>query len=86
MIYILIAVSIIYIVYAAYLYVTGGDDAEKISSARKTITWAAVGVAVALLAVSVPGLISTITGGTVVYSCTPSTSAPAGPAGATGGT
>lgn len=80
MIYILIAVSILYIVYAAFLYVTGGDDAEKISSARKTITWAAVGVAVALLAASVPTLVSGITGGSITYSCSLLTGAPAGAA------
>jgi len=78
MIYILVAVSILYIVYAAFLYATGGDDAEKISSARKTITWAAVGIAVALLAMSVPTLVQTITGGNITYTCASLTAAPTG--------
>lgn len=58
MIYILLAVSIIMILFAAFQYVTGGDDQEKISKARKTITWAAVGLVVALLAKGFPLIVA----------------------------
>ncbi len=62
MINILLAVSIIMILYAAFLYVTGGDDTEKVSNARRTITWAAVGLVVGLIAKGFPQLVASLTG------------------------
>lgn len=62
MIWILISVSVIMILYAAFQYVTGGDDAEKISGARKTITWAAVGLVVAFIAKTFPQIVAALVG------------------------
>jgi uncharacterized membrane protein len=62
MFWILIAVSIIMVMWAAFEYATAGDDTEKTTKARKTLTWAAVGIAVALLAKGFPTLIGSVYG------------------------
>lgn len=63
MINILLVVSVIMIVYAAFLYVTGGENAEKITNARRTITWAAVGLVVGLIAKGFPTLVQSLVSG-----------------------
>jgi len=55
---VLITLSVIMVLYAAYMYVTGGDNAEKIKTAHKTIAYAAVGVIVALIARVFPLIIA----------------------------
>jgi threonine/homoserine/homoserine lactone efflux protein len=62
MFWILIAVSIIMVIFAAFQYATAGDDTEKTTKGRKTLTWAAVGIAVALLAKGLPTLVGNIYG------------------------
>lgn len=57
---VLIAVAIIMVLWAAYLFVIAQDDAEKITKARKTITYAAVAVVVALIALEFPFFISSV--------------------------
>lgn len=54
MFYFLIALSIIMGLVAAFNYVTAGDNAEKVSKANKIILYAAIGVAIALLAKGIP--------------------------------
>jgi len=56
----LIVLSIIMIMVAAYKYLTAGSDAEKVTSAHKTITWAAVAIVVALLAKGFPAIVRSI--------------------------
>jgi heme/copper-type cytochrome/quinol oxidase subunit 2 len=60
MVFILLAVAVIMIVMAAFQYVTAGDDTEKTSKARKTLTYAAIGIAVALMAYGFPQIVSTV--------------------------
>lgn len=60
MFWILISVAVIMVMWAAYLYLTAGDDPEQVRKATKTMTYAAVAVVVALLAEGFPVLISTI--------------------------
>ena len=43
--WIVITISVIMILYAAFTYVTARDDQEKTSRARRTITYAALGIA-----------------------------------------
>ncbi len=62
MIWVLLSVSVIMVVYAAFQYVTGGADAEKVSTARKTLTYAAVGIAVALIAKGFPLVVKDVFG------------------------
>jgi len=60
MFYVLISVAIIMVFWAAYTYLTAGDDTEKVHRATKTMTYAAVAVVVALLAKGFPALIGSI--------------------------
>lgn len=53
----LIALSLIMIVIAGFNYVTAGDNSEKVSKANKMILYAAIGIAVALLAKGIPIII-----------------------------
>lgn len=47
---IFLAISLIYIVLAAFQFVTGGGDPVQVSAARQKLIYAAIGIAVALLA------------------------------------
>jgi hypothetical protein len=58
--YLLIALSVIMIIVAAYGYLTAQGDAEKVGKATKTLTYVAVAVAVALIAKGFPLLIGDI--------------------------
>src|SRR5581483_7133984 len=55
--YALIALSGIMILIAGFNYVTAGDDSEKVSRATKMITYAAIGIGVALLARAIPNIV-----------------------------
>lgn len=54
---VLIIVAVIFILLAAFQFITGGGDAEQITSARGKLIWAAVGIGVAFLAQAVPTLL-----------------------------
>jgi len=69
--YTVIIITVIMVLYAAFLYITAGDDTEKTTKARRTLTYAAVGVAVTLLAVGFPNIIEGLAGSTSVGSLTP---------------
>jgi hypothetical protein len=58
----LIALSIIMVVIAGFNYVTAGDNAEKVSKANKMILYAAIGIAVALLAKGIPLIVANFLG------------------------
>jgi hypothetical protein len=60
MFWILISVSVIMVIYAAYNYLVAGDDTEKVHRATKIITYAAIAVAVAVIAKGFPSLIGSI--------------------------
>jgi heme/copper-type cytochrome/quinol oxidase subunit 2 len=44
-------ITVMFVLFAAFNYLTGGDEAEKIKSAHQQIMYAAIAVAIALLAV-----------------------------------
>jgi heme/copper-type cytochrome/quinol oxidase subunit 2 len=58
--WIILVVSVIMVLLAAFDYVTAGDDAEKTTRGRKRLTYAAVGIAVALIATGVPAIVSSL--------------------------
>ena len=58
-----IPLSTIMILVGAFQFMTGGGDPEKISKARKTIMYAAIGFAVALIASGVSSIIKSILNG-----------------------
>ncbi|MBI4993577.1 hypothetical protein HZC33_01275 [Candidatus Wolfebacteria bacterium] len=45
-------VAVLFIILAAYEYLTGAEDPERIREAHKRIIWAGVAIAVAILALS----------------------------------
>lgn len=71
MFYILIILSVIMVLVAAYVYVTASGDPEKASKARMMILYAAIGVVVALLAKGFPSTVGSFLGQSV-SSCTAS--------------
>lgn len=62
MFWVLILLSIIMVLAAAYMYVFSGGNPENVSKANKTILYAAIGVAVALLARGIPTLVAEFLG------------------------
>ena len=65
MFYVLISVSVIMFLWAAYMYVMGGDDPKNISEAKMAIFYAVIGVVIALLAKSTPCILGSVLGATV---------------------
>ena len=63
MFWFILAISVIMMIYAAFSYVTAGDDTEKTSRARRTITYAAIGIVVALLADQLPNIVASFFSG-----------------------
>lgn len=59
---IVIAIAVLFIVIAAFMFITSGGSPEKTASARQYILFAAVGIAVALLARAVPAIVRMIVG------------------------
>ena len=60
---ILMAVAVLMIILAGFKFVMGGDKPEQTLAARQMILYAAVGIAVALLARAVPSLVKFVLGG-----------------------
>jgi len=61
---ILFILAVLFILLAAYNFVTSKGDPEKVSTARKQVLWAVIGVAVGLLAWTIVRLVETsISGG-----------------------
>jgi Type IV secretion system pilin len=67
-----LVMSIIFILVSAFQYMSSGGSEEKVDTARKILTYAMVGIAVALLAAGVPSIVNNLVGGTqnvAVLSC-----------------
>jgi hypothetical protein len=60
---IFVVVSIIFVLLAAFQFVTGGGDTKKIEEARQKLIWATVGIVVALLAKGLVPVMRNIVGG-----------------------
>ncbi len=65
--YFLIVLAVIFVLVAAFKYLTAAGDPEKVKSAGATLLYAAIAIAVALLARAVPLIVGTFltTSGTV---------------------
>jgi hypothetical protein len=53
-------VGVIFAILAAYKYMTAAGDSSKVSEAHKTLTYAVIGITVALLAGGVPQIVGSI--------------------------
>jgi cytochrome bd-type quinol oxidase subunit 2 len=58
--WIILVISVIMILYAAFTYATARGDEEKTTVARRTITYAAIGIIIALIATGFPSIVSSI--------------------------
>lgn len=54
---VIIAVATVMLLYAAWLYLTAAGSEEKVARAKSTITYAIVGIAVAILAGGIPRIV-----------------------------
>ena len=61
----LIILAVIFVLVAAFKYLTSGGDPEKVKSANHSLIYAAVAVAVAILAKGIPYLVASFLGTTV---------------------
>jgi hypothetical protein len=52
-----IIAGVIYAIFCAYKYLTSGGDPNKVSEATKGLTYTAVGLAVAMVSVGIPGIV-----------------------------
>ena len=57
---IFLAISLIFILLAAFQFVTGGGDPAKMSEARQKLIYAAMGIAIALIAAGFPAVLRSI--------------------------
>jgi chromate transport protein ChrA len=62
--WVLIAVSTVIVLLGAFMYTTAQGDSEKVSKATKMITYAAIGIVVALFAQKVPTITAHFFGAT----------------------
>lgn len=67
--YFLIVVAVIFVIVAAFRYLTAAGDPEKVKAAGSTLLYAAIAIGVALLARAVPLVIGSFLGASGVSSC-----------------
>jgi hypothetical protein len=59
---ILLVLSVVFILWAAFKYLTAGGDEEKVGAAHKMLLWAVVAIAVALLSQGVIFIVQELVG------------------------
>jgi len=69
MFYFLIILTVIFILFAAFKYLTAGGDPEKVKGANYMLIYAAVAVVVALIAKGFPLIVGTLVGTTGLATC-----------------
>jgi hypothetical protein len=57
---IIFAISILFILYAAFLFITAAGNEEKIGKAKSIIVFGMIGIAVALLAFAVQSFVTSV--------------------------
>ncbi len=67
--YFLVALAVIFIIVAAFKYLTAAGEPEKVKSAGSTLLYAAVAVGVALLARAVPLIVASFLGAQWLTTC-----------------
>lgn len=60
--YFLIVLAVVFVVIGAYRYLTSSGDSEKVKNATNTLLYAAIAVAVALLAKAIPSIVANFLG------------------------
>jgi len=67
--YFLIVLAVIFVIIAAFRYLTAAGDPEKVKAAGSTLLYAAIAIGVALLARAVPLVVGSFLGASSVSSC-----------------
>ncbi|HUC31615.1 MAG TPA: hypothetical protein VMR99_02940 [Candidatus Paceibacterota bacterium] len=67
--YFLIILAVIFVIVAAFRYLTAAGDPEKVKTAGQTLLYAAIAIGVALLAKAVPLVVGSFLGASGVSSC-----------------
>lgn len=65
----LIILAVVFIIYAAFKYLTAGGDPEKVKGAGHSLIYAVVAVAIAIVARSIPIIIQFLFPNTTGISC-----------------
>jgi len=65
----LVVLAILFILFAAFNYLTAQGDPEKVGKANQALLFSAVAIAVAVLARAVPALVGSVLGSSVTTSC-----------------
>ena len=66
----LIIIAIVFVLIAAFKYLTAAGDPEKVKGASTSLVYAAVAVAVGILAKGIPLIVGSFFGGGVAPGCT----------------
>ena len=69
MFWFLVVLAVIFVIVAAFKYLTAGGNPEAVSGAGRTLLYAAVAIGVALIARAVPFVVGTFLGAGTVNSC-----------------
>ena len=69
MFYFLVILAVIFIIVAAFRYLFAAGDPEKVKAAGHALIYAAVAIAVGLIAKAVPGIVSTLLGAGTITGC-----------------
>jgi Type IV secretion system pilin len=67
----LIVLGVAMFIVGGYRYATSGGEAERVSKATKTLTYAAIALVVGLIAGGIPSLISSFLGNGALNACSP---------------
>lgn len=62
--YLLLVAAVVFVLIAAFRYLTAAGDPEKVKAAGNTLLYAAIAVVVALIAKGIPFIAATFVGGT----------------------
>ncbi len=60
---ILLVAAVLFLIYAAFLYLTSGGDEEKTKKAKSYVIYAVIAVAIGILAYSIVALVGSLFGG-----------------------
>ncbi len=66
---VLMVLAVIYVLWAAFLYLTGSGDEEKIKKANHQLLYAAIAIAIMLIARVFPAVIASMFGATGAWRC-----------------
>ena len=53
-------IAVIMVVYAGFLFITGGDKPDNIKQAKQTLMWVVIGLIVLILSKSVVGFVNSV--------------------------